>query len=91
MSALPRKKRGLAYTAAVAVVLVVVLVLIAAWLIRQTASGASIGRNDVFEVRRGSFDIMVPASGELAALNQIEIKNLLDTRARNHLYCLLYR
>jgi multidrug efflux pump subunit AcrA (membrane-fusion protein) len=74
--------RGLASTAAVGVVLVVVLVLIAAWLIRQSAGSiAPTSRNDVFEVRRGSFDIMVPASGELAALNQIEIKNELDTRA----------
>ncbi len=41
------------------------------------ASGAA----DEYEVTRGSFDITIPASGELAALQQIEIRNLLEYRA----------
>jgi HlyD family secretion protein len=36
---------------------------------------------DTFLARRGSFDITIPASGELAALRQIEIRNKLETRA----------
>ena len=36
---------------------------------------------DLFEVRRGTFVITVPTSGELAARDQIEIKNMLETRA----------
>jgi HlyD family secretion protein len=36
---------------------------------------------DVVEVRRGGFDVTVPASGELAASRQIEIKNQLEGRA----------
>jgi HlyD family secretion protein len=39
------------------------------------------GLTDEHAVRRGSFEISVPASGELAALSQIEIRNKLDYRA----------
>jgi multidrug efflux pump subunit AcrA (membrane-fusion protein) len=39
------------------------------------------GPTDEHAVRRGSFEISVPASGELAALSQIEIRNKLDYRA----------
>jgi len=39
------------------------------------------GPTDEHAVRRGSFEISVPASGELAALNQIEIRNKLEYRA----------
>ena len=42
--------------------------------------GGSIGR-DQHVVERGSFEISVPASGELAARNQIEIRNRLEYRA----------
>jgi len=43
-------------------------------------SGRRAGR-DEYVVDRGSFEISVPASGELAALNQIEIRNRLEYRA----------
>ncbi|MHC4142197.1 MAG: hypothetical protein ACYSUF_10085, partial [Planctomycetota bacterium] len=36
------------------------------------------GPADEHAVRRGSFEISVPASGELAAKEQIEIRNKLD-------------
>lgn len=36
---------------------------------------------DRFTVHRGSFEISIPASGELAAKNQIEIRNRLEYRA----------
>jgi multidrug efflux pump subunit AcrA (membrane-fusion protein) len=39
------------------------------------------GETDLYTVRRGTFDMSVPSSGELAALSQIEIRNNLDTRA----------
>jgi multidrug resistance efflux pump len=39
------------------------------------------GPLDEHAVTRGSFEISVPASGELAALNQIEIRNKLEYRA----------
>lgn len=38
-------------------------------------------RGDIFVVRQGSFDISVVASGELTALNQIEIRNPIEGRA----------
>ncbi len=51
-------------------------------LVRSTSSvGNGNGAADRHVVRRGSFDITVPASGELAALKQIEIRNRLETRA----------
>jgi multidrug efflux pump subunit AcrA (membrane-fusion protein) len=39
------------------------------------------GPMDEHAVHRGSFEVSVPASGELAALSQIEIRNKLDYRA----------
>ena len=39
------------------------------------------GDTDLYTVRRGTFDMSIPSSGELAALTQIEIRNELDTRA----------
>ncbi len=51
-------------------------------LVRSTSSvGDGNGAADRHVVRRGAFDITVPASGELAALKQIEIHNRLETRA----------
>ena len=50
-------------------------------LVRTTSVGNGNGAADRHVVRRGSFDITVPASGELAALKQIEIRNQLETRA----------
>ncbi len=51
-------------------------------LVRSTSSvGDGNGAADRHVVRRGAFDITVPASGELAALKQIEIRNRLETRA----------
>lgn len=47
--------------------------------VASTPSREALG--DEFTVTRGSFEISVPASGELAALNQIEIRNRLEYRA----------
>ncbi|MCH8342879.1 MAG: HlyD family efflux transporter periplasmic adaptor subunit [Planctomycetes bacterium] len=46
-----------------------------------SSSGTEGGSEGTYIVRRGSFDITVPASGELAALKQIEIRNRLEVRA----------
>lgn len=43
-------------------------------------SSSALG-SDVHVVQKGDFDISIPASGEFAALNQIEVKNQLETRA----------
>lgn len=50
-------------------------------LIFGTTTRSSGPARDVFVVKQGDFDITVPASGELAAMNQIEVKNELETRA----------
>ncbi len=39
------------------------------------------GRPDIYIVQRGSFEVSVPASGELAALDQVEIASKLEARA----------
>ena len=46
-----------------------------------SSSGTEAGSEGTYIVRRDSFDITVPASGELAALEQIEIRNRLETQA----------
>ena len=49
-------------------------------LVRSTSVGDGSGAADRHVVRRGSFDITIPTSGELAALHQIEIRNKLKSR-----------
>ena len=38
-------------------------------------------QRDLRTVERGRFDVVIPASGELAALKQIEIVNALEAKA----------
>src|SRR5438552_1636987 len=47
----------------------------------DSADANGLRQADQFAVRKGAFDITIPVSGELAALKQIEIRNLLDSRA----------
>lgn len=42
---------------------------------------ASVADRDMHAVEKGSFDMMLPVSGELAAMQQVEIRNKLETRA----------
>ncbi len=48
---------------------------------RDGSDAASRSAADLFEIQRGGFDIVVPASGELEAAQQIEIRNQLEVRA----------
>ena len=75
-------RRG-ASTLVVAAVLVAVAVVGLAAVVFRTGGSGSEGSasQDEFVVKRGSFEISVPASGELAALKQIEIRNKLEYRA----------
>lgn len=61
----------------------VVLLVVAAvtGLALKRGAGAERSQADAFVVRRGTFDISIPVTGELAALKQIEIRNNLDSRA----------
>jgi HlyD family secretion protein len=74
--------RGLATTTIVISVLAVIVVIAAVLLLRggETESNGN-GAPDTFVAHRGSFDITIPASGELAALKQTEISSQLENRA----------
>ena len=39
------------------------------------------GSSDLYVVSRGDFDILIPATGELVALNQTKIKNKIESRS----------
>jgi multidrug efflux pump subunit AcrA (membrane-fusion protein) len=72
--------------AALAIVLIILaltgLLAVTIWMMGRDGAGAEAATGtDVFDVRRGDFDVIVPASGELAALRQIEIRNELEQRA----------
>ena len=72
-------------TAVVVVIALLVLLVGGFYLLGGSGSdsspGAAGGRNDVFLARRGSFDVTIPASGELNALRQAEISSQLEVRA----------
>ena len=68
-------------TVVVSILLIVGLVSLAAMITGGDGSAAGLTNRDEYVVVRGSFEITVPASGELAALNQIEIRNRLEYRA----------
>ncbi|MHC5029128.1 MAG: HlyD family secretion protein, partial [Planctomycetota bacterium] len=69
-------------TISLVIALLVVISLIGAFVLTKgSPSGAEVTSPDVFEVRRGGFDITIPASGELAALNQTEVSSRLESRA----------
>ena len=47
----------------------------------RTTTAQVVDAADMHTVGRGDFEIMIPASGELVAGSQVEIRNLLETRA----------
>jgi multidrug efflux pump subunit AcrA (membrane-fusion protein) len=54
----------------------------AVWLLSGVESASNaIGSSDLFIVERGQFEITIPASGNLVAQEQVEIRNLLDDSA----------
>lgn len=60
-------------------------VLVVGWLWSRWTGGAEAGNaiagKDLHQVERGSFNIVIPVSGELAAVRQVEIRNKLEGRA----------
>ena len=50
-------------------------------LLKSDARRDNAESSDLYIVSRGSFDIIIPASGELVAQNQIEIKNKIESRS----------
>lgn len=47
----------------------------------DAATTAAVAARDVHTVEKGSFDMVLPVSGELAAQQQVELRNKLETRA----------
>ncbi|MDY7107682.1 MAG: HlyD family efflux transporter periplasmic adaptor subunit [Planctomycetota bacterium] len=77
-----RAPRGAATTTVVIAVIVVIAAVTGVMLLRGGGSGHNgNGDPDSFIVQSGSFDITIPASGELAALKQTEISSQLESRA----------
>jgi hypothetical protein len=71
---------------ATSVILIIVIVLAAAiaaalWMRAGFAAVDDPLDAKTFTVSRGSFDITIPCSGELAALRQVEVRNQLESRA----------
>lgn len=74
--------RGVATTTIVISVLAMIVVVAAVLLVRGSGNETNgNGAPDTFVAHRGSFDITIPASGELAALKQTEISSQLENRA----------
>jgi len=65
----PRKRRASTITVVLIVAAIAATVGIGA-LLFGSGNGASTASADAFTVKRGDFDITVPASGELAAMDQ---------------------
>lgn len=47
----------------------------------DAATTAAVSARDLHTVEKGSFDMILPVSGELAAQQQVELRNKLETRA----------
>lgn len=78
-----RPRRGNVLTIVVALLIVAAVIAgVVVMLGRGSAAQAAAERErDIFVVSRGAFSVTIPASGELTALNQAEIRNPLDVRA----------
>jgi HlyD family secretion protein len=82
MTSRPAPRGAATATIVIGVVIVIAAVAGAVLLLRGGSGGATgNGTPDTFLVQRGSFDITIPASGELAALKQTEISSQLESRA----------
>lgn len=77
-----RSKRGQISLMMIIAVIGVIGVAVVALAMKMSAGASSArGVADTFAARRGTFDITIPVSGELAALNQITIRNKVDGKA----------
>jgi len=77
-------RRGAVMTSVIVVIALLVLAVGGYYLLTGgggSSAGATIDRSDIFLARRGSFDVTIPASGELNALRQSEISSQLEVRA----------
>ncbi|MHC4946733.1 MAG: efflux RND transporter periplasmic adaptor subunit [Planctomycetota bacterium] len=77
-----RSRSALVHPAVLVVLALLVIAVVVTFVARASGTRDDRGTSsDLYEVARGGFDITIPASGELAAVQQIEIRNRLEVRA----------
>ncbi|MSQ90186.1 MAG: HlyD family efflux transporter periplasmic adaptor subunit [Phycisphaerales bacterium] len=83
----PRRRKRIAVAIAVGTVALVSFTLWSTLFRGETRGGGAAGHRsasgklDRCRVERSDFDMVIPVSGELAALRQVEVRNLLEDRA----------
>lgn len=77
---IPKYRRGFTSTGVLVAAGAAMVMLGAAWLTTDGAGSSTdaLEQSDLYLVEVGSFDITIPASGELAALEQVEVRCELD-------------
>ncbi|MEE2907640.1 MAG: HlyD family efflux transporter periplasmic adaptor subunit [Planctomycetota bacterium] len=77
-----RRRRALTSTGVLIASGAALIMLGAAWMVADGGGQADIiGPSDLYQVEQGSFEVTIPASGELAALEQVEIRCELEGEA----------
>ena len=77
-----RHRRALTSTGVLVAAGATLIMIGAAWMVADGGGEAGIvGPSDLFTVEQGNFEVTVPASGELAALEQVEIRCELEGNA----------
>jgi HlyD family secretion protein len=74
-------KRGVSISAILLLCVAVIVVIVWAIPTGGSSDRGSLGAGALYEVVRGSFEITVPTSGELSALEQVNIYNSLESNA----------
>ena len=74
-------RRGVSISAILLLCVAVIVVIVWAIPTGGSSDKGSLGAGALYEVVRGSFEITVPTSGELSALEQVNIYNSLESNA----------
>jgi len=77
----PHRARGFGTPLVIGLAVVVLAAALGVVLVQNNNTTSSRNQSDLFLVHSGSFDVTVPASGELVAMQQIEVRNRLESRA----------
>lgn len=80
-AASPRLRTGLSTPIILGAVLLVLAAAVGVLLVQGGGSGDRRDQTELFTVVRGGFDVTVPSSGELVAMQQVEVRNRLESRA----------
>ena len=75
------RRNGFSTPLIVGVLVLVVAAALGVVLVQNQDQSPSRSGSDLYAVSRGSFDITIPSSGELVALQQIEVRNRLESQA----------